>query len=898
MRRTLLAAGVLFSACLANSAGRAGDKTFQVVISPAAHKPAAVAGSTAKRKRIEQQLQAPLDLPLEGRETITLAELIEHVRTRHRIAIRFDAATLRTLLTDDSFDIPNAGCQPTVCTPATCAPAAFGPAACPPMYCSPIPPSAASCPTPATSYYFPQDVQYFPASRQSRRSNVSDPHSAANSAASVAIARGDCLLGTDCEPKPVESPQEIGRKVATALRNADVKGESGLGFYFKNGTAYLSGTVASEEIKERAIQITKSIDGVRKVDSQLQVKASTATESRVESSLVEVPMPLASTVPNNAQMALSVADAFRSAKDGKIEGRNIEIGYFKGQVILRGEMKSESDRAAAIATAKSVAGVHTVIDVTTTEDSDVLPAAFVDSNDRPNASALAGGPFAEPASLTVTSRDHDAAVAEVPLKGAWHTDFEKAQAEARSRKVPLVVQFGAPWCGPCQQMSKMLESSETLKALATDCVGVRVDVDQSKDIAAQFNISAIPATVVLQPSELESRIRGARIGLIDQSQFLALLKSEGVRATVSTSPSEGCCATKSCPADCPVASCCPKSSEEECEGKASIAYAGTTGVDMLRHTAVSVESLSLEDTSIESALNQLLEALTPAGSADELGVEIGLPVRMTCANDLAYLVVDDGILVTSRMNANLRKETRIYRLPMIPNCPAERVAQILTHTVRPWSWRSQVNEMAEKLASKCATPNVLGSLVQGYYNTAIQMAGGVTPQPVANGAMACPTGTASTDPLSQAAAGVGQLAIHGAATLFQGGLSALEMVHHGDPPTAVIETLPGMLIITQSQAAHREIADFLEQLQEASAPQYSTTPNPTYGPASAFRSFDFAPSTEPYPPPPKPVTGHRKLTNGAIQFSPGSSAVTLPPSLFSPVADPASVNPLPPMITK
>ena len=45
-------------------------------------------------------------------------------------------------------------------------------------------------------------------------------------------------------------------------------------------------------------------------------------------------------------------------------------------------------------------------------------------------------------------------------------------------------------------------------------------------------------------------------------------------------------------------------------------------------------------------------------------------------------------------------------------------------------------------------------------------------------------------------------------------VTGLEIVHYADAPTGSIQTLPGKLIITQSQAAHREIAELLEQLSE------------------------------------------------------------------------------------
>jgi hypothetical protein len=54
--------------------------------------------------------------------------------------------------------------------------------------------------------------------------------------------------------------------------------------------------------------------------------------------------------------------------------------------------------------------------------------------------------------------------------------------------------------------------------------------------------------------------------------------------------------------------------------------------------------------------------------------------------------------------------------------------------------------------------------------------------------------------------------VNGLVTMAQASLSAMEMIHFSDPPTGTIQTLPGKLIITQSQIAHREIADLLNQL--------------------------------------------------------------------------------------
>ena len=61
---------------------------------------------------------------------------------------------------------------------------------------------------------------------------------------------------------------------------------------------------------------------------------------------------------------------------------------------------------------------------------------------------------------------------------------------------------------------------------------------------------------------------------------------------------------------------------------------------------------------------------------------------------------------------------------------------------------------------------------------------------------------------------LGNATVNGLVTLAHATVLSLEMVHHADFPTGTIFTLPGKLIVTQSQATHREIADLLKQLSE------------------------------------------------------------------------------------
>ncbi len=235
---------------------------------------------------------------------------------------------------------------------------------------------------------------------------------------------------------------------------------------------------------------------------------------------------------------------------------------------------------------------------------------------------------------------------------------------------------------------------------------------------------------------------------------------------------------------------------------------------------IALSALSLEDATIEEALQQMLDAVMPP-MGDLAGETLGVPI-VTRAMTLDYLIEGNSVLITTHLRANSRKETRVYRIGHLKNLPPEALARVITHSVRPWSWRTQATEIAERLASRWPKGDFLSlpiggidgvplmdtiKLTVGQATGGVQPAGGIAP------VVPAPAGKDATD---EAVAATGQLLAGGAVATVQSIVAALEIVHHGDPPTGVIETLPGMLIVTQSQGAHREIADLLEEL--------STTP--------------------------------------------------------------------------
>lgn len=81
---------------------------------------------------------------------------------------------------------------------------------------------------------------------------------------------------------------------------------------------------------------------------------------------------------------------------------------------------------------------------------------------------------------------------------------------------PVLLDFWAAWCGPCQMLSPLVDEVAEER---TDIKVGKVNVDEQQDLAAKYQVMSIPMLVVMKNGEMADK----SVGLISKQEILNLL---------------------------------------------------------------------------------------------------------------------------------------------------------------------------------------------------------------------------------------------------------------------------------------------------------------------------------------------------------------------------------------
>ena len=94
-----------------------------------------------------------------------------------------------------------------------------------------------------------------------------------------------------------------------------------------------------------------------------------------------------------------------------------------------------------------------------------------------------------------------------------HVENNNLDAVLGDGSRPVLVDFGADWCGPCRAIAPALD--ELASEMADSITVAKVDIDKNQDLAVQHNISSVPTLMVFVGKQQAAM----RVGALGKSEL-------------------------------------------------------------------------------------------------------------------------------------------------------------------------------------------------------------------------------------------------------------------------------------------------------------------------------------------------------------------------------------------
>ena len=108
---------------------------------------------------------------------------------------------------------------------------------------------------------------------------------------------------------------------------------------------------------------------------------------------------------------------------------------------------------------------------------------------------------------------------------AIKVDDKNFQTEVLQSSTPVLVDFWAPWCGPCRMMGPVVD--ELADEMRSDAVVAKVNIDEAAETAARYGIQSIPTFAIIRDGQVQKQLAGV------------LSKDELRQALVASEPASG-----------------------------------------------------------------------------------------------------------------------------------------------------------------------------------------------------------------------------------------------------------------------------------------------------------------------------------------------------------------------